>query len=82
MQVLSDSVTVKDSAGKFILSQINPLVNASLAMRNTYARAYMGKFTTLSPKYLLAFTAEVPPLGFSTYGISATNPAGCQTIYL
>ncbi|KAK4488930.1 hypothetical protein RD792_004720 [Penstemon davidsonii] len=73
--VLSNNVIVKDSAGKLILSQLLPLVNASIAKRKFYASAYMGESPTISPMYWLAFTADVPPLGFSTYVISTGKPA-------
>lgn len=71
MQVINENVTVTDSAGKVILSQLLPIVNASIAKRKFYASAYMGESSSASPMYWLAFTAVVPPLGFSTYVISS-----------
>ncbi|KAG8388157.1 hypothetical protein BUALT_Bualt02G0096700 [Buddleja alternifolia] len=69
--VINDNVTVKDSMGKLILSQLLPIVNASIAKAKFYATAYTGESPTTTPKYWLAFTAVVPPLGFSTYVISS-----------
>lgn len=71
MQVINENVTVTDSTGKFILSQLLPIVNASVSKRKFYASAYTGDPPSASPKYWLAFTAVVPPLGFSTYVISS-----------
>ncbi|KAL3617629.1 hypothetical protein CASFOL_037950 [Castilleja foliolosa] len=53
--VISQNAIVKDYTGKVILSQLIPIVNASAANK----------------KYWLAFTAVVPPLGFSTYVITS-----------
>ncbi|RVX06841.1 putative alpha-mannosidase [Vitis vinifera] len=68
--VINEDVTVHDSNGKMIESQILPLVNAHVGMRNYYVKAYLGKTPSEAPKYWLAFSASVPPLGFSTYTIS------------
>ncbi|KAL7152693.1 hypothetical protein ABFS83_04G115600 [Erythranthe nasuta] len=71
--VINENVTVSDSTGKVILSQIIPIVNASIANKKFYATAYTGESTSAGPMYWLAFTAEVPPLGFSTYVISSAS---------
>ncbi|XVF54777.1 hypothetical protein PTKIN_Ptkin05aG0209000 [Pterospermum kingtungense] len=68
--VIDENVIVKDSGGKEIESQILPLKNASLSIRNYYSMAYLGKFPSVTPKYWLAFSASAPPLGFNTYFIS------------
>ncbi|KAK3042490.1 hypothetical protein RJ639_000214 [Escallonia herrerae] len=73
LPVASENVTVHDSNGKEIESQILPVANVSIAIRNYYARAYLGVSPRATPKYWLAFTASVPPLGFSTYVVSKSN---------
>ncbi|KAK3006027.1 hypothetical protein RJ639_016109 [Escallonia herrerae] len=73
LPVVSENVTVHDSSGKEIESQILPVANVSIAIRNYYARAYLGVSPRATPKYWLAFTASVPPLGFSTYVVSNSN---------
>ncbi|KAM7483510.1 hypothetical protein LguiB_008093 [Lonicera macranthoides] len=84
-EVISENVIVQDSSGKEIESQLLPIANASIAIRNYYTAAYVGKSPSVTPKYWLAFTASVPPLGFSTYVISSTKGAGAtllrQTVY-
>ncbi|XP_073018225.1 probable alpha-mannosidase At5g13980 isoform X1 [Primulina eburnea] len=69
--VVNDNVNVRDAAGQLILSQLIPIVNASIANTKSYASAYLGKSSNVNPKYWLAFTAVVPPLGFSSYMISS-----------
>ncbi|KZV46217.1 lysosomal alpha-mannosidase-like [Dorcoceras hygrometricum] len=69
--VVNENVNVRDAAGQLILSQLIPIVNASIANTKFYASAYLGKSSNVSPKYWLAFTAVVPPLGFSSYVISS-----------
>ncbi|XP_047949898.1 probable alpha-mannosidase At5g13980 isoform X2 [Salvia hispanica] len=69
--VINENLSVSDSAGKLILSQLLPIVNASVSTRKFYASAYTGESPSFVPKYWLAFTAVVPPLGFSTYVISS-----------
>ncbi|XP_042002646.1 probable alpha-mannosidase At5g13980 [Salvia splendens] len=69
--VINKNLSVSDSTGKLILSQLLPIVNASLSMRKFYASAYTGESPSSVAKYWLAFTAVVPPLGFSTYVISS-----------
>ncbi|CAL5361757.1 unnamed protein product [Camellia sinensis] len=73
--VINGNVTVQDSNGTEIESQLLPLANASLGIRNYYATAYVGKSPSTTPRYWLAFTASVPPLGFSTYVISTAKRA-------
>lgn len=69
--VINENVTVSDSTGKLVLAQLLPIVNASVSNRKFYASAYTGESPLSSPKYWLAFTAVVPPLGFNTYVISS-----------
>ncbi|XP_068664658.1 alpha-mannosidase At3g26720-like [Aristolochia californica] len=78
--VISDSVVVMDSEGRQIESQILPVQNASLRIRNYYVKAYSGISPNDGPKYWLAFQAAVPPLGFSTYIVSSAPPAGPKSI--
>ncbi|KAL0429671.1 UNVERIFIED_CONTAM: putative alpha-mannosidase [Sesamum radiatum] len=78
--VINENVTVKDSTGKLITSQLLPIVDALTALRIFYTSAYTGKYPSTSPMYWLAFTAEVPPLGFSTYEISSGKPAASASI--
>lgn len=73
MQVISDNLVVKDSGGKQLESQLLPLLNASISLRNYYSKAYLGIAPNVTPKYWLAFSASLPPLGFNTYIISSTT---------
>ncbi|CAN1126622.1 Alpha-mannosidase At3g26720 [Linum perenne] len=74
--VTSEKVKVHDSNGKVIESQLLPLLNATLRVRTTYGKAYMGDFPSETPNYWLAFLASLPPLGFNTYFVSAANHTG------
>ncbi|KAI3882205.1 hypothetical protein MKX03_027015 [Papaver bracteatum] len=76
--VTSESVTVRDSSGREIESQLLPLSNASLNIRNYHVNAYLGKSPSDTPKYWLAFSVSVPPLGFSTYTVSGTKTGGAS----
>ena len=78
-QVINENLSVSDSTGKLILSQLLPIVNASLSMRKFYASAYTGESPSSVAKYWLAFTAVAPPLGFSTYVISSGQ---CKPYFL
>ncbi|KAK4410705.1 putative alpha-mannosidase [Sesamum angolense] len=71
--VINDNIVVKDSTGKLITSQFLPIVDALTTMRKFYTSAYTGEFPSTSPMYWLAFTAMVPPVGFSTYVISSAS---------
>ncbi|KAM7509321.1 hypothetical protein LguiA_019774 [Lonicera macranthoides] len=71
--VSSEGIVVLDSGGREIESQLLPLANAYLSTRNYHVRAYLGRSPSATPKYSLAFTASVPPLGFSTYVVSTGN---------
>ncbi|KAJ0440560.1 putative alpha-mannosidase [Helianthus annuus] len=73
LPVASENLAVYDSNEKEIKSQIFPIINESISIRNYYTAAYTGKPPSSTPKYWLAFTASVPPLGFSTYTISSTK---------
>eukprot|EP00262_Sarcandra_glabra_P022190 TRINITY_DN9739_c0_g1_i1.p1 TRINITY_DN9739_c0_g1~~TRINITY_DN9739_c0_g1_i1.p1 ORF type:complete len:768 (+),score=138.34 TRINITY_DN9739_c0_g1_i1:112-2304(+) len=74
--VISESVVVRDSEGKEIESQLLPISNASIKIRNYHVRAYLGTSASDTPKFWLAFYASVPPLGFSTYIVSSAKQAG------
>ncbi|KAK9090007.1 hypothetical protein Sjap_023184 [Stephania japonica] len=78
--VNSESVTVQDSSGKEVESQLLPLLNTSVSIRNYYVEAYLGKASSDTPKYWLTFLASVPPLGFSTYIVSRTKQAGTSSM--
>ncbi|KAK9926543.1 hypothetical protein M0R45_023768 [Rubus argutus] len=83
--VVSENVTVKDFTGKEIESQILPLLNASVGLRNDHVKAYLGISPSVTPRYWLAFSATVPPLGFSTYIVSSAtqtaNTSERRTVY-
>ncbi|KAL2939654.1 hypothetical protein RDABS01_033812 [Bienertia sinuspersici] len=76
--VTIDKVTVKDFDGKEVESQLVPLTNASLSLRNDHMKAYLGKTSDAAIKYWLAFSVSVPPLGFSTYIVSGAQ-AGARS---
>ncbi|XP_043724653.1 probable alpha-mannosidase At5g13980 isoform X2 [Telopea speciosissima] len=78
--VISESVTVQDSSGKVIESQLLPLANVSVGIRNYHVKAYLGKSPGITPKYWLTFLASVPPLGFSTFIVSEAKQAGSSAI--
>ncbi|CAK8568069.1 unnamed protein product [Lathyrus sativus] len=73
--VANENVVVRDSSGKEIQSQLLPIPDAFLGLRNYYAEAYLGVSPSVNPKYWLAFSAIVPPLGFSTYYVSKAKQA-------
>ncbi|XP_050221696.1 probable alpha-mannosidase At5g13980 [Mercurialis annua] len=77
--VINDKVIVKDSEGNAIESQLLPLLNASVSIRNYHSVAYLGNSPNLTPNYWLAFSASAPPLGFSTYIISGVTPTAKRT---
>lgn len=68
--VSSHELIVLDLDGKEIESQLLPIFDSSLNMRNYHVKAYVGKSPRTKPKYWLGFSASVPPLGFSTYIVS------------
>ncbi|BAF28356.1 probable alpha-mannosidase At5g13980 [Oryza sativa Japonica Group] len=69
--VISDSIVVHDSEGREVESQLLPIANASLYMREKHVKAYLGMLPAAKPKFWLAFPVSVPPLGFNTYFISS-----------
>ncbi|KAF0896347.1 hypothetical protein E2562_021882 [Oryza meyeriana var. granulata] len=69
--VVSDSIIVHDSEGREVESQLLPIANASLHMREKHVKAYLGMLPAAKPKFWLAFPVSVPPLGFDTYFISS-----------
>ncbi|KAL8544290.1 hypothetical protein ACS0TY_004722 [Phlomoides rotata] len=77
--VMSERITVRDSAGRELESQLLPLSNTHVSLRNYHVKAYLGQTPSKTPKYWLAFTASVPPLGFSTYTISSAKSKGARS---
>ncbi|KAL1347182.1 hypothetical protein AAHE18_08G240200 [Arachis hypogaea] len=73
--VVSEYVVVRDSSGKQIQSQLLPILDTFIGLRKYYTAAYLGVSSTVKPKYWLAFSATVPPLGFSTYYVSKAKQA-------
>ncbi|KAK3041857.1 hypothetical protein RJ639_000373, partial [Escallonia herrerae] len=78
--VINENVTVQDSGGKEIVSQLLPITDASIAIRSSHVTAYVGESPNATPKYWLAFAASVPPLGFSTYIISSTKQKAANSV--
>ncbi|PKI53731.1 hypothetical protein CRG98_025861, partial [Punica granatum] len=68
--VVDRNVAVRDSDGQEVTSQLLPIPDATISLRSFYSAAYLGKPSDVTPKYWLAFTASVAPLGFNTYIIS------------
>lgn len=68
--VVNENVVVRDSSGKEVQSQLLPILDAFLGLKNYHTAAYLGVSATVNAKYWLAFSATVPPLGFSTYYVS------------
>ncbi|KAF6160103.1 hypothetical protein GIB67_018883 [Kingdonia uniflora] len=77
--VVSEAVTVQDSSGREVESQLLPLSHASVDIRNYHVKAYLGKSPGDAPKYWLAFSASVPPLGYSSYLVSHTKTEGVSS---
>lgn len=77
--VANENVVVRDSSGKEIQSQLLPIPDAFLGLRNYQAAAYLGVSPSVNPKYWLAFSAFVPPLGFSTYYVSKSKQAAATS---
>ncbi|KAG1331603.1 putative alpha-mannosidase [Cocos nucifera] len=69
-RVVSESVVVHDSEGRETESQLLPLADTSVNIRNQYVKAYIGISPRVTPKFWLAFPVSVPPLGFNTYFVS------------
>jgi alpha-mannosidase len=80
-QVSTRVVSVQDSSGKEIESQLLPLSNITMSVRKKYVKAYIGTAPAEELKYLLAFSVSVPPIGFSTYIVSKPKQTG-QCYYL
>ncbi|XP_058003498.1 probable alpha-mannosidase At5g13980 isoform X2 [Hevea brasiliensis] len=76
--VINDDVVVRDSEGREVESQLIPLADVYVALRNSYVQAYLGKPPMDTPKYWLAFTVSVPPFGFNTYTISGSKSGGAH----
>ncbi|KQJ88371.1 alpha-mannosidase At3g26720 [Brachypodium distachyon] len=83
--VMSDSIVVHDSERKEIESQLLPIASASLNIRDKHVKAYLGTSPSAQPKFWLAFSASVPPLGFNTYIVSSgkrsASVSSTSTIY-
>ncbi|KAL4634651.1 hypothetical protein ACB092_04G215900 [Castanea dentata] len=69
--VINENVAVWDSSGKEVESQLLPLLDVSVGVRKYHVKAYLGISPKTTPSFWLAFSATVPPLGFSTYIISS-----------
>ncbi|KAF4397582.1 hypothetical protein G4B88_027322 [Cannabis sativa] len=77
--VINEDVIVHDSEGKEIESQLVPLIDAHVSLRNYHVKAYLGLNLTQTPKYWLAFAVSIPPLGFRSYTISISKKPGSSS---
>ncbi|XP_030940374.1 probable alpha-mannosidase At5g13980 [Quercus lobata] len=78
--VINENVAVWDSSGKEVESQLLPLLDVSVGVRKYHVKAYLGKSPKTMPSYWLAFSATVPPLGFSTYIVSSSKSADATSV--
>ncbi|KAI3457771.1 hypothetical protein Pfo_014434 [Paulownia fortunei] len=78
--VSSENLVVLDSNGREIESQLLPLSNISSLTINYHIKAYLGLSASSSARYWLAFSASVPPLGFSTYVVSGAKTTESRLI--
>ncbi|KAJ1685592.1 hypothetical protein LUZ63_016982 [Rhynchospora breviuscula] len=83
--VVSQYVSVQDSEGREVESQLLPMTDSTLSLRRQHVKAYLGSSPAASPKYWLTFTVSVPALGFTTYFISGSTTSGkvasLETLY-
>ncbi|CAI9763102.1 unnamed protein product [Fraxinus pennsylvanica] len=77
--VMHEDVTVRDSAGRVIESQVLPLSENYMSLRNYLVKAYRGQSPSKTPEYWLAFSASVPPLGYNSYTISRAKTEGASS---
>lgn len=73
---MTEDISVRDSEGKEVTSQLIPITDTFLSLRSYHVMAYLGETTTDAPKYWLVFPASVPALGFSTFFISSAKGTG------
>ncbi|XP_015893889.3 probable alpha-mannosidase At5g13980 isoform X1 [Ziziphus jujuba] len=73
--VINEDITVHDSEGKEVESQILPVADYFVGLRNYHVKAYLGQTPDQTPKYWLAFAVSVPPFGYSTYTVSNAKRA-------
>ncbi|KAJ8752293.1 hypothetical protein K2173_003929 [Erythroxylum novogranatense] len=76
--VMNEDIVVRDLKGIEIESQLLPLTEAHVDLRNYHVLAYLGITPPETPKYWLAFAVSVPPFGFNTYSISRTKTQGSR----
>ncbi|KAK6912903.1 Glycoside hydrolase family 38, N-terminal domain [Dillenia turbinata] len=72
-KVSSEWITVQDSGGREIESQLIPISDISLSARNYFVKSYLGRSPGSTPLYWLAFQVSVPPLGYSTYSVTSAK---------
>ncbi|KAK4483252.1 hypothetical protein RD792_010436 [Penstemon davidsonii] len=78
--VSSENVVVLDSAGRQIESQLLPVSNVTLLSKTYHVKAYLGISASSLARYWLAFSASVPPLGFSTYAVSIAKSSESRSV--
>ncbi|KAJ3671808.1 hypothetical protein LUZ60_007887 [Juncus effusus] len=74
--VSSQYVSVQDSEGREIESQLLPITSSFINLRKKHSELYLGKYSNDTPKFWLVFPVSVPPLGFTTYFISSSTKSG------
>ncbi|KMZ67565.1 putative Lysosomal alpha-mannosidase, partial [Zostera marina] len=77
--VANEHVVVKNSEGIEIVAQLLPIANASIHLRNTHVKIYLGRSIGNTPNFWLSFEVSVPPLGFTTYFVSYAEQKGSKT---
>jgi alpha-mannosidase len=82
LPVVGGDVSVHDSEGHEVESQLVPFTDEYVALRKYHVEAYLGQSPTQVPKYWLVFSVTVPPLGFTTYTISTAKKTGTIQIYI
>uniref|UniRef100_A0A7N0T7N2 Alpha-mannosidase n=1 Tax=Kalanchoe fedtschenkoi TaxID=63787 RepID=A0A7N0T7N2_KALFE len=77
--VPSEKIVVQDYRGENVESQILPILNSTLKIRNFYTKAYINRFPSDAVMFWLVFSVSVPPLGFSTYFVSIAEQTGTSS---
>ena len=81
-QVSNYKVSVFDSYGNGIPSQIVSLSHASERLRQRYLKSIYGNAISENLVYILAFETECPPLGYSTYYIKPSQNDTCKFLFI
>ena len=69
-----------DAEGNAVSSQLIPVTEADLKLRDKYVNLHEGVSAGAAPKFYLVFAAAIPPLGYTSFVVQPASSSSSKLL--